>query len=89
MAVTLGKNPVIMTAAGDTITGNWKVSTIRLVTDTDSGKTIVSDVAASRTIWESETINANSADESPEIGWIDGLYVQQIPIGGKLYVYYE
>lgn len=93
MAVTLGKSPVIMTAAGDAITGNWKVTTIRCVTTTTSGAFILLDVAGGRKIAQSASLNANDAEDLGNIGgtagWIDGLYVSQIPDGGEVHVYYE
>lgn len=92
MAVTLGKSPVILDAQGDSI-GNdgkqWKVTTIRFVTGGTSGQFILFDKSGGREIIRSGTLNANTSEESGAIfGWIDGVYVSQLPTGGLVHVYY-
>lgn len=89
MAVTLGKSPVLMTAAADAITGNWKVTTIRCVTQGAGGVFIFTDADAQE-IYRSASLQANDAEESGALDyWIDGLVVSQIPAGAIAYVYYE
>lgn len=90
MSVTLGKSPVIMTAQGDTITGNWKVTTVRFVTGASSGIFILKDASSGRIIIQTRSLQANDSEESGALDyWIDGLYVDTIPSGAQVHVYYE
>lgn len=89
MAVTKGKSPVLMTALNDTITDNWKVTTIRCVTTSGTGVFVLND-GTGREILRTRSLQAADSEESGALDyWIDGLVVAQIPSGGTVYVYYE
>lgn len=91
MAVTQGKSPIIFTAVADSVSYPVWIDTIRAVTGpANSGKVRVLDRASGRLIWVSRALDANDADESPVIdGRYDGIYIEQLPTGGEVHVYYK
>ena len=90
MAVTLGKSPVQMTAVNDAITGNWKVTTIRVVSTSGTGVAILTDNGGTHEIFHSRSLQASDAEESGALDyWVDGITVSQLPTGAIVHVYYE
>ena len=93
MAVTLGKSPVIMTAAADEI-GNdgkhWAVTNIRYVTTGTDGACVILDKSGGRDVARFAPPGAN-AEASIDLGgeWYDGFYIDSIAAGGRVYLYYR
>lgn len=99
MAVTLGKSPIIMTAAADAIGGptalpqngrEWKVVQIRIVNGSGAGTTTLLDKVGGQKIFETVALGANLADGTQ---WaypvtMDGIYVSALPSGATVYIYY-
>lgn len=89
MAVTKGRSPILMTAAGDTVSHKVKVAGFRYVAG-GSGKAVLKNSSSGNALWESAQLNANEADESISyLGWVDGIYLDTISGGGTVFVYYE
>lgn len=96
MAVTRGKSPVVMTAQGDTLSESgsvareWKVSEIRVVNSSTPGDVVIKDQSGGQEVFRSNSLGANDVD-SLALGdsyWTDDLYVDTLPSGAKVYVYY-
>ena len=92
MAVTLGKSPVLMTEAGDSI-GNdgkhWFVTSIKVVAGANSGKFSILDKSGGQEIFASQQVSANGMDWMELHHVIDGAYVDSMPLGGKVFIYYR
>jgi len=89
MAVDVNSNPIELTAQGDAYADKIFVTTIQCITVAASGEFHLLDESGGRTVARVMAINANDQAQLEVNGWLRGLYVQQLPAGGKIYVHYR
>lgn len=99
MAVTSGKSPLIFTAVGDT----WPpaggaerlgvhIAVIRVVNAGAVGNVTIRDRDAGQIIWQHLSMAVWDVDQTSlpaRIISYDGIYIDELPAGATVYVYYE
>lgn len=89
MPLLSDRNSIVFDGVGQYVPGHVKVNSFHFVTTSNSGVVEVLNKPAGRQIYQSAPLNANSEAYSGPIGWVDGLFVAQLPAGGRLEVFYE
>jgi hypothetical protein len=100
MAITRGKSPIEMTAAADAIgsaNGDsallgrvFCVEEIRVVNGSNAGTVLLTDKSGGREILRQNTLAANAVASLSNLDtYFDGIYVDTLPSGATVYIYYR
>jgi|WetSurSiteA1Bulk_404760.scaffolds.fasta_scaffold07523_4 hypothetical protein len=89
MAEDLTSNPLLFDAVAQSIASHVKVTSVCCITGGVSGEFVLLDEAGGRELVRVPSINANTESWIHCGGWFKGVYVQALPSGGKVKVYYE
>jgi hypothetical protein len=89
MAEDLTSNPLLFDAAEQLIASPVKVTSVCCITGGASGEFVLLNKADGREIVRIPPVNANTTNWIHCGGWFSGIYVQTLPTGGKVKVYYE
>jgi hypothetical protein len=89
MAQDMNNNPWVFDAVGQ-VGPSAVVGSIRSVTDAAAGDVVVLDEAGGVEVYRA---NAQATDTEEELSpgctfIVDGIYISELPAGGKVYVYY-
>lgn len=89
MALQSDRSPLVFDAAGQSVVGHVRVSGVRVKMGDASGLVKVLNSVGGAEMFPSTDLDAHAVDDIPVLGWLDGLYVDQLPAGAKVYVWYD
>jgi len=89
MALLADRNPIVFDAQGQEVAGKTKLAYLRLVAGSASSTCEILDRQGGNSLAKFSPVNAAQADEIAVQAWVDGLYVDSLTAGAKVYAYYE
>ena len=89
MALDVSGNPFVFDGVGQAFTDKVKIRSVRCMTALASGEFQLKTSATGRYVCRVMALNANDSVDAGVEGWVDSLYVANLPTGGMIHVYIE